>query len=297
MQKNLVCICKNLDMKEKLSMKKIVLDKKNNLFFVFWVYFICLIFRSFEYFLIRTDKTFLGEAVIHKLLGIFIFLIVIKISTISNIGFAGRRKIFNLLKGLALGIFSFIVAYCIELFVFIGQNNFLKIEFYVTSYSPMGNIGKQISLIAFIVCIFGNIINVIMEEGFFRGLLQKLLEIKYPFYVSAIISSCLFGLWHIIFPLRSLYDGHINLTGFILNGLILIITSTFVGFNFVLITKLSRSLYMAMAYHFINNTFINIIHIISNTGVDQYMIMRISIVQIFSSVVVLIWYFSEIRKK
>ncbi len=187
-------------------MKKTV-NENNFVFLIAIIYLSCLIFRIIEYFFIQTDKTFIGEAFIHKLFGVFVLFLVLKIYDVNNIGFAGDKKFINLLKGFGVGVFSFLCAYFIEIFFLIGKNNFLGLNFYVSSYSPNGNFGKQTSLFIFVICILGNIINVIMEEGIFRGLFQRLLKVKYSFLISAIISSFLFGLWHIVSPMRLLYDG------------------------------------------------------------------------------------------
>ena len=56
-----------------------------------------------------------------------------------------------------------------------------------------------------------------MEEGIFRGLFQKLFEQKYNFLLSAILSSLLFGFWHVIAPLRSYYDGTISFEEMFIN--------------------------------------------------------------------------------
>lgn len=42
------------------------------------IYILCFIFRMIEYFMIRTDQTLLGEAIIHKIAGIIILWIAIK---------------------------------------------------------------------------------------------------------------------------------------------------------------------------------------------------------------------------
>ncbi len=273
------------------------MNKKNVLSFVFVVFFICFALRLIEYFMIRTDQTVLGEAIIHKVLGIVVLLIATKMYSIHDIGFFGINRMTNLLIGFGIGIITFAIAYLIEVYVVIGYSHFIGFDFYVTSYAVTGNIGKQISFFAFTICILGNIINVIMEEGLFRGLFQKALERKYSFLIAAIISSLLFGLWHIALPIRAFYDGDMSFNGLVVNSVILVVTSAVVGFQFALMTKISASLYMAMAYHFVNNIIVNILHVVSNIGVDNYMVIRIAIAQTISFIVVLSWYIMSSRKK
>lgn len=52
------------------------------------------------------------------------------------------------------------------------------------------------------------------EEGIFRGLYSKVLEKEKYFTKSMIISSLLFGFWHIAAPFRELYDGKIKFNTF-----------------------------------------------------------------------------------
>ncbi len=270
--------------------------KKNNyLSIVFTTYIACFILRLIEYFIIQTDRSILGEAFIHKILGIVLLFMLVKKLNFDNIGFKDNNKVINLLKGFGIGIISFLCAYLIEIFVFVRQSNYLGFEFYVSSYSPNGNFGKQVALLFFIICILGNIINVIMEESIFRGLFQKLLEKRYSFLISAIISSVLFGIWHIVSPFRLLIEGQIAFKSFAISGIFLVLTSALVGFNFALMTKLSGGLYVAMASHFVNNTIVNILHITSSIGTDEFLSARVGIAQTISFVIVLIWYFRKKR--
>ena len=57
-----------------------------------------------------------------------------------------------------------------------------------------------------------------------------------------------------------------------------------------MMTKLTGNLYMAMGDHFVNNTIVNILHVISDTGADQMQVVRISIAQSVSFIFVLVWY-------
>ena len=129
-----------------------------------------------------------------------------------------------------------------------------------------------------------------MEEGVFRGLFQKMLGDKYSFIIAAIIASALFGVWHIMSPLRSYIDGDMSLGGFIANSAMLIGTSALVGFKFAMMGKLTGNLYMAMGDHFVNNTIVNILHVASQDKADQLMTIRITIAQSVSFTIVLIWY-------
>ena len=278
-----------------------MLNKKQRpLSVVLLLYLICFAFRIFEYFLLRTDQTFLGEAFVHKLIGIAILLIVVKIYSmkLSEVGFSKQKAFPNLLIGLSFGIVTFILAYSVEILILMFQGNFDKLNLYVSAYSVEGNIGNQTTFVFFLICILGNIINVIMEEGIFRGLFQKLLESKYTFIISAVLSSVLFGLWHIMSPIRSYLDGTMSMGGFIANSIMLITTSALVGFKFAMMTKLTGNLYMAMGDHFVNNTIVNMLHVISNTGADELMVVRISIAQSVSFVAILLWHIiAQFKKK
>ncbi|WP_336182658.1 CPBP family intramembrane glutamic endopeptidase [Fusobacterium polymorphum] len=226
-------------------------------------------------------------------MGIIILYIVAKSMSFNceNIGFTRKKAIFYLGQGLLFGIFIYLISYGIEILINISHGQFKSFEFYVSTYSVEGNIGKQTAIIFFVICILGNIINVIMEEGIFRGLFQKLFEQKYNFLPSAILSSLLFGFWHIIAPLRSYYDGTISFEEMFINIIILVVTSTLVGLKFSMMTKLTGNLYMSMGDHFVNNTIINILHIVSKDGsIDKLLVMRISIAQTLSFLIVLIYF-------
>lgn len=269
------------------------MSNKKGLFIILGIYTICYIFRTLEYFILRTDKTFFGEAFIHKILGIIVLYTIIKSMSFNyeNIGFTRKKVIFYLRQGFLFGIFVYSISYGIEILINMSHGQFKSLEFYVSTYSVEGNIGKQTAIIFFLICILGNIINVIMEEGIFRGLFQKLFEQKYNFLLSTILSSLLFGFWHVVAPLRSYYDGTISFEEMFINIIILVVTSTLVGFKFSMITKLTGNLYMSMGDHFVNNTIINVLHIVSKDGsIDKLLVMRISIAQTLSFLIVLIYF-------
>lgn len=269
-----------------------MLNQKKTIPVVMIIYLLCFVFRIWEYFVLRTDRTFWGEAFIHKLIGIVILCAAVKglSFTFKEIGFSKERVLSDLGKGLLFGISIFAIAYGVEILIAVLQGNFQALQLYVSAYAVDGNIGNQTAFIFFIICIVGNIINVIMEEGIFRGIFQQILQKKYSFILSAVIASCLFGLWHIIGPVRNYYDGVSSLGGCIANAAMLVVTSGLVGFKFAILTKMTGSLYMAMGDHFVNNTIVNMLHVVSGTGADELQVIRITIAQTLSFIVVLIRY-------
>lgn len=263
------------------------------------VYIVCVVFRLFEYFILQTDKTWVGEAVVHKLIGIVILYLAVQMQGFSwnDIGFVKEKAVKSLLKGLAFGLGIFAIAYAAETLVVMAQGRFDSLQLYVSAYAVDENIGYQTGIVFFLICILGNIVNVIMEEGIFRGLFIRILEKKYHFISAAVISSVLFGLWHMVAPIRNCLDGTTSMGGMIANIIMLVVTSALVGFKFALLTKITGSLYMAMGDHFVNNTIVNLLHVVSTTGADEMMVLRVAIAQSLSCVIVLVYYILAYRKK
>ncbi|BDC91998.1 hypothetical protein TRBR_00950 [Treponema bryantii] len=271
------------------------INKNKIWIYVLTVYFICFCFRFLEYFLIRTDSTFFGEAFIHKLLGIIVLFVTAGFLYITpgEMGFLRSKFSKNLLRGFLLGLLCYFLAYTVEIIIVQNLGEFDKLSLFVTSYSVNGNLGNHTEAIFFIICILGNIINVVMEEGVFRGLFQNLFERRYSFWPSAIFASLLFGLWHCVGPIRSFTDGDSNRMQLIMNLLILIGSSTLIGLKYAMLAKITGSLYAGMADHFVNNTIINILHVVSISEMDQLQTIRISIAQTVSFIIVFIVYYSK----
>ena len=284
-----------------MNESKLLNTKLKTILAVLIIYVICFAFRALEYFVIRTDQTFFGEAFIHKLIGIGLLVAAIFVFRykFSDVGFKTGKSFLDILKGLAFGIVVFIIAYGVEIIILAASNNLQAVELYVTAYSvDAGEEVKRTGFIFFLICVIGNIINVLMEEGVFRGLFQKMLSDKYKFVIAGIIASLLFGLWHIMAPLRSFIDGNKSAGGFIGESMMLIGTSALVGFKFAMMGKMTGNLYMGMGDHFVNNTIVNMLHVINKENeADNLMVIRISIAQSVSFTAVLIWFIIDYFKK
>lgn len=276
----------------------IELKKKRPFICILLIYLICFIFRSIEYLAIRTDQSFIGEAFIHKLLGIVVLIIAVRLFSYNwkEIGFNRATFSKQILLGLLLGGAIFLIAYTAEFFIQKVNGASPKLDFFVSSYSIDGNQIMNNSFAFVIICILGNIINVTMEEGIFRGLFIRLGEEKYAYTKSMIFSAVLFGLWHIAQAARSYIDGNITLSAAFISALGYAIMTTVGGIKYGLLVKITGSVWMGMAEHFVNNTIVNLLHIVTASGADEMQFVRISIAQTLSTIFIIIWFFKSRSK-
>ena len=83
------------------------------------VYAICYVFRLIEYLVLRTDEGILGENLVHKIAGIAIIFIVLRILHLRwrDIGFRSKHWLKNIGLGLCLGAFFYAIAYTVEFII------------------------------------------------------------------------------------------------------------------------------------------------------------------------------------
>lgn len=259
----------------------------------FIIFMVCLIIRIVEYFIIKTDTTFISENFIHKLIGIIILLFFLKVMNykFKDIGFEKNNFLKYLIYGLILGGICFGISYLIEyitLYVNGGNPNF---ELYVNGFSLAQNEVKHTEILFFIMCILLNIVNVIMEEGLFRGFFLKVINSKNNFLKSNLIVALLFGLWHFVMPLRSFINGEMNLISLIVMILGYIVLAGIMSIKWGMLYKMTGSLFIGIGDHLFNNTIAtNMLHIVTNTGADELQIVRILIAQIISFMIVCLIY-------
>ena len=173
-----------------------------------------------------------------------------------------------------------------EILILMQNRTYTGIRFYVSAYAVDTNIAKQTSVLFILICIIGNFINVLMEEGLFRGLFPRMLNSRRFWKVTG-ICSLLFGFWHIVGPVRNYIDGQSSFQGLVANAIMLIVSSTLVGLKLAMITYMEGNLYIGMADHFVNNTIVNLLHIESSTGTDEMMFLRITVAPTISFLIIL----------
>ena len=263
------------------------------------VFTFCLLVRFAEYFLIKTDQTAIGENVLHKVVGIIILAFALKRANLSwsGIGFQRSGFVSGILKGLLLGSVCFAVSYGIELAILTLQGDPAHFELYISSFSLTGSQIKNTGFLFFALCVGFNVVNVWMEEGVFRGLFIKSFSAAKPFMTANVIAAFLFGVWHIVMPLRSYVNGEMSFAAMALMSIGYMILAGIMGIKWGLLYHMTGNLWVGLGDHLFNNTVAtNMLHVVSSTGADELQIVRIMAAQLISFAFVLAIYICRNRK-
>ena len=249
------------------------------------IFTLCLAARFVEYFLIETDRTAIGENVLHKAVGIIILALVLKRVNLtwSDIGFQRNGFVSSILKGLLLGSVCFAISYWLELTILALQGNPAHLEIYISSFSLTGSGIKNTDFVFFLLCVVFNVLNVWMEEGIFRGLFIKIFSESKSFMQANFIAAFLFGVWHIVMPVRSYVNGEMSFAAMVLMGIGYIILAGIMGIKWGLLYRITGNLWAGLGDHLFNNTVAtNMLHVVSQNGADELQIVRIMAAQIIS---------------
>lgn len=266
---------------------------KNGISACMVIFVILLLVHCGEAIFLRLDESIFAENFINKIFGIFILFLILHLLKWKweDIGFKKNNIGKNIALGLALGFGAFFVAYLVEIIILSGQNQFLGIGLFTTGFSLTGDPVIHTGIGFILMCVLFNIINVIMEEGTFRGLFCKLISIDHSIKVAILFQALLFGLWHIVTPFHNFVDGDIGFVGFIGLSIGYVILAGIMGIKWGLLKKMTGSLYAGMADHFFNNCIAtNLVHVMTVGGFDELMIVRIVIAQILSFMIIVLIY-------
>ncbi len=266
-----------------------------------WIIFAILIFvHGFEAIVLRMDETFLGENFINKVFGILVVFIVLRNLKWkwADIGFANTEFLKSTGMGLLIAMCSFVISYSAEILILKSQGKEIGFGIFTTGFSLTGEASIHTGIGFILMCVFFNIINVIMEEGTFRGLFFNISAIDHSLKYACFFQALLFGIWHIVTPLHNLIDGDINAGSFIALGIGYIVLAGMMGIKWELLYRMTGSLYAGMADHFFNNCIAtNLFHVVTESGVDEMMIIRVAIAQLLSFAFILFVWLKREKKK
>ena len=259
------------------------------------LYLLCYAFRMWEYLVLKTDESAIGENFIHKACGVVVIFAALFASGLHwrDIGFSRTGRLKNIGFGLALGVGFYTIAYATECIVLIVQGASPSLTIASGGFSLIKK-DEFVSTGIGVILLF-NALNVWMEEGLFRGLFTRLLCERYDCKTVIFITALLFGLWHLAMPVRSFIEGQLEFVPMLLLGSGYAVLSFLYGLKMSFLYRMTGSLWAGMADHFFNNSVINIVHVASSMGSDHLQVVRIGTAQLLSFIFVYILYLR--RKK
>lgn len=259
--------------------------KENTVCSALLIFAALLAVHTLEVMCLRLDESFFAENFLNKLFGIGVIFCVLRWLKLrwSDIGFSAKGLVKSVLLGFSLAVCTFAVAYAVEVTLLKGQGHSVKLGVFSVAYSLVGEGESNTGIGYILMCVFFNVINVVTEEGVFRGLLARLVSLDRSERTAILLQSLLFGVWHIVTPFRDLADGNLKLSEFAVLGIGYIILAGLMGIKWSLLYRMTGSLYAGMADHFFNNCIAtNLLHIVTENGIDEMMTLRIIIAQILS---------------
>ena len=218
----------------------------------------------------RTDETFLSENFLHKIFGILLLWGVLSICNLrwKDIGFSPDGTVSGIGKGLLFGLVCSVFAYTVECIVLLFLHGNVHLSFYASGFSLTNEKVSQVGILLILSSVLFNLINVWMEEGVF-------------------FIAFLFGIWHLVMPLRDYLQGESSLVNLIAMGIGYVILAGMMSIKWSLLYKMTGSLWFGLGDHFFNNLASNLVHVVSNSEADSLQIVRILLWQLLSFAIVL----------
>ena len=251
---------------------------------------ITTIIKYIEFLFIRTDQTIIADNVITKICCIIATLIAMKVCglRLSDIGLKWKSTFKYIGCGFGLGIFTFAISYGLETLLLALQGKAPHLSLYITNFGLSGATSEvSLSAVAVIICVIVNIINVLAEEGMFRGFILRVVTDKWGFKTGNYVQALLFGIWHIVMCVLGVYDGQMTIVQAIVFAIGYVVLAGILAIEWGTCVNMTGVLWVGLSEHFFNNFIGNILHVVSTTGTDEFQIIRIVLSNFLSLGIVL----------
>jgi len=229
--------------------------------------FIIFSLRILDVFVIRSDELF-GEQVLTKIVGLVLILVYVWSvkGSFGSIGLYSRYWKFSVMLGLlvmAMGLFTGYGAEWLYLYV---TGAYPKLFVAAQGHALIPENAVTGGLLFGITLFAGNVINSFMEEGLFRGMLITHLGSRISLRKTNLVQAFLFGIWHIVWPIRDYLDGQTDLSMALGTSAGYIVLSGLIGFAWGYFYQKTNSLWTSWSAHTLNNTVMNFFHITTTSG-------------------------------
>jgi uncharacterized protein len=216
---------------------------------------LAMILRIFDIFVLRLDER-LGEIILSKSLG---FALVVGYTwwvgqRLSAIGLHSRRLGSALGIGAGLTVAAFLIATLVQILT-LAQGESLTLR----AVDPKTGMTGGASFGTFLIV--GNLINSLMEEGLFRGLMLTHFLQSMRFRNADLLQASLFAAWHLVWPIKAYLTGDVSATGALAQAGLLLSGTFVAGLVYGYLFWRTGSLWAPLIAHFLNNTVLNLVQI------------------------------------
>ncbi|MBO5606508.1 MAG: CPBP family intramembrane metalloprotease [Treponema sp.] len=270
---------------------KITKSKKEIIRIIAVLIIVTTIVKYIEFLFIRTDQTIIADNVITKIFCIIATLAAMKICglKLSDIGLKNKNTLRYIGCGLGLGIFTFGISYGLEMLLLAVQGKEPRLSAFITNFGLSGATSEfSLSIQALIICVIVNIINVLAEEGMFRGFILKSVTEHWGFKTGNYVQAFLFGIWHIVMCVLGVYDGQMSVVQAIVFAIGYVVLAGILAIEWGTCINMTGVLWVGLSEHFFNNFIGNFLHVVSTSGTDEFQIIRIVISNFLSLGIVLL---------
>ena len=269
---------------------QIIKSKKEIIHIISILIIVTTIVKYIEFLFIRTDQTIIADNVITKIFCIIATLVAMKIYglKLSDIGLKNKNTFKYIGCGLGLGLFTFAISYGLEMVLLTVQGKEPQLSVFITNFGLSGATSEfTLSVQALIICVIVNIINVLAEEGMYRGFILKAVTDNWGFKTGNYAQAFLFGIWHIVMCVLGVYDGQMSVVQAIVFAIGYVVLAGILAIEWGTCVNMSGVLWVGLSEHFFNNFIGNFLHVVSTSGTDEYQIIRIVISNFLSLGIVL----------
>ena len=227
---------------------------------------LCLVLRILDTFVLPIAEL-VGELIISKALGfILIILFLWSINRRLNaIGIHKRNAGQAVIIGSSVVVIMLVMYYTVILVVTSSSGVEGSLQFGPTDPKT----GKEGDFYFALWLVFGNIVNVFMEEGLFRGLMTRKFLDKMSFWKTNILQAFLFGIWHITWPIKDFLDGDLSFGGLILQSTMATLSAFLVALIWGYMYFKTASLLAPLICHYFFNSTLNLITFVSTSGQED----------------------------
>ena len=269
---------------------QIIKSKKEIIHIISILIIVTTIVKYIEFLFIRTEQTIVADNVITKIFCIIATLVAMKIYglKLSDIGLKNKNTFKYIGCGLGLGLFTFAISYGLEMVLLTVQGKEPQLSVFITNFGLSGATSEfTLSVQALIICVIVNIINVLAEEGMYRGFILKAVTDHWGFKTGNYAQAFLFGIWHIVMCVLGVYDGQMSVVQAIVFAIGYVVLAGILAIEWGTCVNMSGVLWVGLSEHFFNNFIGNFLHVVSTSGTDEYQIIRIVISNFLSLGIVL----------